>query len=79
MDCCRKQVKNYCLERILFLEFLLKGKKKEFEDEYPKDVIKRAKEYLGDLYNEPSLKGNTEVHKNSKLFKKLQALVEENK
>ena len=34
--------------------------------------------YLGDLYNEPSLKSNTDVHKNSELYRKLKTLTDEN-
>ncbi len=67
MDCCRNQVKNYYFERIIVLELLLEGKLEELEAEYPKDLIKRTKEYLGDLYNEPSLKSNTELRMNSEL------------
>ena len=37
---------------------------------YP-DLKKMAREYLGDLYNEPSLKSNTEVPSDCDLYKKL--------
>jgi hypothetical protein len=44
---------NYYFERILILKLFQQGKQKEFEAKYPEDVKKRAKEYFGDLYNEP--------------------------
>ena len=37
-----------------------------------------AREYLGDLYNEPSLKSNTKVPSNSDLYSKLKTLKKEN-
>ena len=38
-----------------------------------------AKNYLGDLYNEPSLKSDTKVSANSDLYRKLKTLEDENK
>ncbi len=62
---------NHYFERILILKLFQQGKQKEFEAKYPKDVKKRAKEYFGELYNEPGLKINTEVRANSYLYRKL--------